>query len=173
MQSAIPELLMPSVLFVCTANRFRSPLAAALLTQALEELGFAKYWQVGSAGTWALPGQPALPRAVSVARRFGIDLSKHCSLRINRQILSGYDLTLVMQASHREALWTEFPDLKERIYLFSDVAERRYYDIPDSFESEQSVMDISTELHGLIRRGLDKICMLAAHLRNVRERAGS
>jgi protein-tyrosine phosphatase len=161
---------MPSVLFVCTANRFRSPLAAAILTQALAEMGFAEYWRVGSAGTWAAPGQPALQAAVSAAGRLGIDLSRHCSTRVSQQLLSEYDLILVMQASHREALLTEFPDLEEHFHLFSDVVERRSYDIPDSCESEQNVWEISMELNGLIRNGLDRICMLATHLRDSRLR---
>lgn len=159
---------MPSILFVCTANRFRSPLAAAMLRQALQEMGFADYWRVMSAGTWATPGQPALHAVVSAAPRLGIDLSGHASTRVSRQLISEYDLILVMQASHREALLTEFPDLAERIYLFSDVVERRSYDIPDSCESEQNVWDISMELHSLIRNGLDRICMLATHLRDMR-----
>ena len=161
---------MPSILFVCTANRFRSPLAAAILRQALQEMGFADYWRVRSAGTWATPGQPALPAAVSAAGHLGIDLSGHSSTRVSRQLISEHDLTLVMQASHHEALLTEFPDLGERIHLFSDVLERRSYDIPDSCETEQDVWDISTELHNLIRNGLDRICMLATHLRDIRPR---
>ena len=164
---------MPSILFVCTANRFRSPLAAAILAQAFEEMGFAEYWRVGSAGTWATPGQPALPAAVSAAGRLGIDLSGHRSTRVSRQLISEYDLILVMQASHREALLTEFPDLAEHIHLFSDVLERRSYDIPDSCESEQNVLDISRELQDLIRNGLDRICMLATHLRDIRLRSES
>jgi hypothetical protein len=76
----------------------------------------------------------------------------------------------VMQASHREALLTEFPDLNEHLYLFSYVLERRSYDIPDSCESEQNVWEISMELNGLIRNGLDRICMLATHLRDSRLR---
>jgi protein-tyrosine phosphatase len=162
---------MPSILFVCTANRFRSPLAAAMLTQALAEQGFAQYWRVRSAGTWAAPGQPALPAAVSAAVRLGLDLSGHCSTRVSMQLISEYDLILVMQASHREALLTEFPDLEAHIHLFSDVVEHRSYDIPDSCESAQDVWDISTELNGLIRNGLDRICMLATHLRDIRVRS--
>jgi protein-tyrosine phosphatase len=162
------ETLMPSVLFVCTANRFRSPLAAAMLRQALAELGFSKYWQVSSAGTWAVPGSPAVESAVLVAQGFGLNLAGHGSTRVSRPLRTAYDLILVMQASHHEALLTEFPDLKEHIYLFSYVAERRSYDIPDSFESEQSVLEIAMELNGLIRNGLDRICMLATNLSHAR-----
>ena len=85
--------------------------------------------------------------------------------------MSEYDLILVMQASHREALLTEFPDLAEHIHLFSNVLERRSYDIPDSCETEQDVWDISVELNALIRNGMDRICMLATQLRDLRVRA--
>ena len=163
---------MPSVLFVCTANRFRSPLAAALFAKVLQEKGVASDWRIGSAGTWAIPRQPTIPRVLSIARRFGIDLSEHSSMIVSRRLLSEYDLILVMQASHREALLTEFPELTERIYLLSDVVEHHSYDIPDSLESEAGVLEVLTELQDLLRRGQDSICALAAYLYKIRQQAG-
>jgi protein-tyrosine-phosphatase len=160
---------MPSVLLVCTANRFRSPLAAALLSKALEELGIAEDWRIGSAGTWATPGQPVLPPVLQAARQMGIDLAAHRSVRLNRQLMTGYDLILVMQASQREALWIEFPGQREHIYLLSDVVERRTYDIPDSKESDESILEVCAELQELIRRGRDSICVLATYLYNSRQ----
>ena len=161
---------MPSVLFICTANRFRSPLAAAMLTQALHELGITASWRVGSAGTWATPGEPALPPVAEIAHRFGIDLSGHRSRRVSRRLLAEHDLILVMQASQQEALLSEFPHLEEYIYLFSHVVERGSYDIPDSFESEQEVLEVAAEMDELIRRGLRYIVVLAVALHNQRER---
>jgi len=162
---------MPSILFVCTANRFRSPLAAAFLLKALEEEGMAESWRIGSAGTWASPGQPVLPGVSEAAQGFGIDLSAHRSARVSRRLLSEYDLVLVMQASQREALLTEFPELGERVYLFSEVVERRSYDIPDVPGSEEGVREIAAELEALIRRGLKYICVLATYLHNTRQRS--
>ena len=162
---------MPSILFVCTANRFRSPLAAALLMKALEEMAIAESWRIGSAGTWATPGQPVLQTVFGAAQGFGIDLSGHRSARVSGRLLSEHDLILVMQASQKEALLTEFPELEERVYLFSDVVERRSYDIPDSPKSEQGVQEIGAELHALIRRGLNYICVLATYLHNTRHRS--
>jgi protein-tyrosine-phosphatase len=162
---------MPSILFVCTANRFRSPLAAAFLTKALGEMGITESWRIGSAGTWATPGQPVLQTVSDAAQGFGIDLSAHRSDRVSRRLLSEYDLVLVMQASQKEALASEFPELEERVYLFSDVVERRSYDIPDSQVSEQGVQEIAVELEALIRRGLNYICVLATYLHNTRYRS--
>jgi protein-tyrosine phosphatase len=163
---------MPSILFICTANRFRSPLAAALLQHSLEKMGIAESWRIGSAGNWATPGQPVLPSVSETAQGFGIDLSGHRSTRVSRQLLSNYDLILVMQAGQKEALLSEFPHLEERIYLLSEVVERRSYDIPDSPESEQGVQEIGAELNALIRRGLDYICVLATYLHNTRRSSG-
>ena len=162
---------MPSILFICTANRFRSPLAAAFLIKALEEMGITESWRIGSAGTWATPGQPVLQTVSAAAQGFGIDLSGHRSARVSRRLLSEHDLILVMQASQKEALLSEFPELEEHIYLFSDVVERRSYDIPDLSGSEQGVQEISAELDALIRRGLNYICVLATSLHNTRHRS--
>lgn len=161
---------MPSILLVCTANRFRSPLAAAMLKKSLEEIRIAESWQIGSAGIWTTPGKPVISRAADAAQKFGIDLSGHRSTEVSRGLLSNYDLILVMQAGQKEALLTEFPDLGERIHLLSEVVEGRSYDIPDLLGSEHEAAEIVEELNGLIRGGLDQICVLATYLNNTRQR---
>lgn len=155
---------MPSVLFVCMANRFRSPLAASLLRQRLEERGMADSWQVSSAGMWAEPGLPALERVRSIAGRYGLDLSGHRSKRVDRRQLAGHDLVLVMQASQQEALQAEFPEFRDAIHLFSRVVEGRTYDIPDPSGHREGVSEIAAELDDLIRCGLEPICELAESL---------
>jgi len=165
---------MPSVLFVCTANRFRSPLAAACFSSALKEERpeTAASWMVGSAGTWAAPGQPVLPAVSIAAQKLGLDLADHRSAGVNGPLLSTYDLILVMQTSQKEALHSEFPALREFIYLFSNVVERGSYDIPDSMDSDQGVEDVCNELNELIRRGLSNICVLTTALHNQRNGTG-
>ena len=164
---------MPSILFVCTANRFRSPLAAALLKQVLAEVyGASHAWVVGSAGTWAQPGQPVVPVVLDVARHFGIDLASHRAARVSHHLLSGSDLILVMQSSQKEALQVEFPALADNIYLLSNVVERGFYDIPDLYSSEREAMEVALDLNELIRRGRERICVLAGALHNERQRMG-
>jgi len=171
---------MPSVLFVCTANRFRSPLAAAIFGRALVEeknepdsawnRGDPGAWKVGSAGTWTLPGQAVLPAVLEAAKNFDLDLSDHRSVQVSAQLLSEYDLILVMQESQKEALQGEFPALHEHIYLLSHVVELGTYDIPDAFGSVQEVIEVCSEMNELIRRGLRYICVLATALHNQRNR---
>jgi protein-tyrosine-phosphatase len=171
---------MPSVLFVCTANRYRSPLAAAIMKKVLDEnvhngdnawvIHNTDAWHIDSAGTWAKTGEPALPVVSEAAQRLGIDLSSHRSKRLNRELLAEQDLILVMQASHKEALQVEFPDLNDRIYLLSFVLERGSYDIVDSMESGNEVTDIVQEMHTLIQHGFRYVCVLATANHNQRKR---
>jgi len=174
-------VLMPSVLFVCTANRYRSPLAAAILKKIVDENGNGRgdswvihntdAWRIDSAGTWAANGEPALPVVSAAAGGLGIDLSDHRSKRLDGTLLAQQDLILVMQASHREALQVEFPELNDRIYLLSFVLEHGSYDIVDSMGSENEVADVVQEMHTLIQHGYRYICVLATALHNQRSRA--
>jgi protein-tyrosine phosphatase len=155
---------MPSVLFVCTANRFRSPLAAAFFRKALADSAVAGAWDVDSAGTWTVPGWPILPEVSLIARKYELDLARHRSKPVTEALLAAQDLVLVMEAGHREALQNEFPACSEPIYLLSQAVEDRTYDIPDLIDSLESMMEISANLYDLIQNGHGNICNLALRL---------
>lgn len=153
---------MPSVLFVCTANRFRSPLAAAWFQKRLEGQADARDWSVGSAGTWAEPGQTVVPPAKWGAEHFGLDLAAHRSQRVSWDLLSRYDLILVMENSQREGLLVEFPQLEGRILLLAQAASGVGYDVPDpGVVPDESFLDIAREVTGLVDKGFQNICRLA------------
>ena len=162
---------MPSILFICTANQFRSPLAAALLRKNLEDMGMADSWRIASAGIWAKPGHPVVSGLAEAAQTFGIDLSSHRSVRVSQSLIADYDLLLVMQAGQKEALLSEFPELEDRVYLLSELTERRSYDIPDALGSAQEMLEVIAELESLLQRGLQSICVMATYLYNTRQRA--
>jgi protein-tyrosine phosphatase len=87
------------VVFVCTGNRARSPLAKALLRRRLSDLLSV---DVSSAGTLRLDGAPALPAAVRAARRLGIDLAEHRSRALGSGSLASADLVLGFELFHLE-----------------------------------------------------------------------
>ena len=169
---------MPSVLFVCTANRFRSPLAAGIFRKALAEeerqrasswnIGKASDWDVTSAGLQAVPLLPVLPDVLEAAGQLGIDLSDHLSRPVEDLDLQEYDLILVMQQSHRASLLQRHAGLEERVYLFSQVVDYETYDIPDNYNSPQGVMGVCVVMNDLIRRRLSYICVLAIAMHNKR-----
>ena len=151
---------MKSVLFVCTANRYRSPFAEAVFQQLLKNDGKEDEWSVGSAGTWTETGLPVIQRVFQQAQGIGLDLGKHHSIEVNRKILSEYVLIVVMEVGHKEALCVEFPEMRERIFLLSEIVDNIIYDIPDPAKAMEDADEIINELYALVQRGYASICAL-------------
>lgn len=156
---------MPSILFVCTANQYRSPIAAGLFHARLAREGEAAAWQIGSAGTWTVPDQPAMPTARRLAREVGVDLDTHRTCLVSRDLLSTFDLVLVMEAGHKEALLAEFPFAAHYLFQLSEAVDDISYDMPDPNSSPQSAREFVQELRRTMDRGHNKIRALAEGIR--------
>jgi protein-tyrosine-phosphatase len=149
---------MTAILFVCFANRFRSPLAAAFFSQSLEKVADRKSWSVSSAGTWTENGLPADIRAIKDANEWGLDIRAHRSRQVDALILSKNNLILVMETGQKEALRIEFSRESRKIFLLSEVVDGSAYDIPDPFGGTGVThMEVATELHALIESGFTNI----------------
>ena len=92
--------MIQHVLFVCTGNICRSPLAASLLERALQERGIDGV-AVSSAGTGAWDGAPASEGAYLVGLERGLDLSGHRARLLTRELVEDADLILTMARHHR------------------------------------------------------------------------
>lgn len=89
------------VLFVCTANVCRSPLAEAMLRQRLKALGLGRRVQVRSAGTRVgQRGRRPDPRVVKIAGEAGISLGRIRALPLVPQLLASSDYVLAMDRGH-------------------------------------------------------------------------
>ena len=108
------------VLFVCTGNTCRSPLAAAALVRALGDR--AGQVEVTSAGTAAFDGAPASEGSRQVAARSGLDLSRHKARRLDRAVLSGVDLVLLMDPRDLPQVRALDPEAAEQSYGLADFA---------------------------------------------------
>jgi len=88
-----------NLLFVCTGNTCRSPMAAAIAAGMLEERGWT-HVAVRSAGSGAAAGAAASEYAVRVAARHGLDLGAHRSQPLTPALVEWADLILTMGPSH-------------------------------------------------------------------------
>ncbi len=105
--------LPPRLLFICTANRCRSPLAEHLMRRALQKLGVNGL--VTSAGF--LRGGFATPSVgVRVAATEGLDLTRHLSVQVGARLVEVSDLILTMTREHAREIVALAPDAWPRVY---------------------------------------------------------
>jgi protein-tyrosine-phosphatase len=142
-----------NILLVCTGNTCRSPMAAALLAARLGDR-----CRVQSAGTAALPGEPASEFAVRVMAERGLDLSGHRSRPLVPELVAGADLVLTMTRGHRQAVVHLCPAAADRTFTLREFAgcplhppQGEDLDIPDPLGgSEQVYRQVADELARLV-----------------------
>ncbi|HYH63713.1 MAG TPA: hypothetical protein VD866_03350 [Urbifossiella sp.] len=126
----VERLAARIVLFVCTGNTCRSPLAEGI-TKALlaERLGCpaealpAKGFWVLSAGVAAYGGGPATDLSAAAAAEFGADLAEHRSRPVNPHLLAAADDVIAMTRAHAQMLATHYPGLGPDVRLLCGDAD--------------------------------------------------
>lgn len=103
------------VLFVCHGNIIRSPMAAALLKEALRVRG--QRTGVESAGLHADPLKPADPRAIVAAEAFGVSLRDHRAIPLTPDLVRRADAIFVMDAFNEAELLGRFPYARGKVYF--------------------------------------------------------
>ncbi len=109
---------MEKVLFVCTANICRSPIAVGIFDALVEDRGLT--FQAESAGVAALVGSPVASHTYEVARELGLDVDGHRARQVDETLLGEADLVLTMTPQHRDALRRNFKDFEEKIYTLQE-----------------------------------------------------
>ncbi|MCX7827783.1 MAG: low molecular weight protein arginine phosphatase [Thermanaerothrix sp.] len=120
---------MGRVLFVCTGNTCRSPMAEAFLRVVAGGVV-----EVSSAGLFTTRGLRASPLAMDAAREFGVDLSDHRSTPLRLEALTMDTVVVCMARSHVEVLLRSgCGDMCGLISLFGDLVGHPGVEVPDPF----------------------------------------
>ena len=107
---------MSNIIFVCTGNICRSPMAEGLLRHRWQQAG-GGYLRVSSMGTHGVEGLPAETFAQAVCADHEIDISAHQSRLLVGDEIKEADLILCMEEVHRKFVQTFFPWQREHIFL--------------------------------------------------------
>lgn len=105
------------ILFVCTGNTCRSPMAEGLFRKILSEKGIDNI-ECSSAGLFALTGDEVSQNSVKACERFGVDISLHRARRITAYILDETDKFVCMTKDHAASLSLYVPE--EKIFVLGD-----------------------------------------------------
>ncbi|EPF2930958.1 low molecular weight protein-tyrosine-phosphatase [Vibrio cidicii] len=130
------------ILVVCVGNICRSPTGERVLQKLLP------HKTIASAGIAAeksrLVGKPADVMAIEVAAEHGVDVENHHSQQLTPQLCSQYDLILVMEKGHMEALTQIAPEARGKTMLFGQWIGQK--DIPDPYRQSKEAFDYAYKL---------------------------
>lgn len=147
-ERSITRTMTRTILFVCTGNTCRSPMASAIARELLKGDASGLDTRVLSAGISTGAGVPASPEAVEAMRGMGIRLDGHASRPLTRELLTQADIVFAMTGSHRARILQLDPESAGKVYLL-DPSDA---DVDDPFGQSQQVYDATAKRMGVLIR---------------------
>ena len=143
------------IVFVCTGNTCRSPMAQALAAQIFADAGLV--CEVSSAGVSAWNNQPASRHALEAMKEGGLCLLGHKSALVSREMVEDATVVLTMTRTHRAVLLSDYPSAKEKIFLLSEYVGEGL-DVADPFGGDLDVYRAcAAQIKALLARVAEKL----------------
>src|SRR5881227_451692 len=144
-RSQARRVIVKSVLFVCTGNICRSPIAEGLFRRLV---GNRKDIEVASAGVHAVRGQPPSLYAVQVCESDGVDISDLRSQPLTSDLVDRATHIFAMTGAHLETIHMLFPHGAEKTFLlreFEEPGATLWRDVPDPIGMGRDVYSLCAE----------------------------
>lgn len=150
--------MIKNILYVCTGNTCRSPMAEYLTRSMLKSSGITDV-DVASQG---IAGSPILQVPETVVRLMdeqNIDIRSHQPSQVSPERMDWADVVLVMEERQKQVLGIRFPEAKAKIFLFKEyIGEAKEGEINDPIgQSEEGYRQCLTELKKAVFEVVERI----------------
>lgn len=131
---------MKKIIFICSGNICRSPMAEYYFKHILELSPIAHQVEVSSAGTCADCGSHMSPEAYEVlCEELGTFEDRHVARQLTFEMVYNNDLIIVMTRGHKSVILQHFPDVQEKVHLLSEYCDANGRDISDPWGQDIGV----------------------------------
>lgn len=140
-------------------------MACELFRQMVVLKGRETEWKIDSAGTWVNEGQAVSDGTRAILKKRGIDILSHSAKKVTSELLESFNLILTMEKGQKESLQFEFPELRDRINLMSEMIDQEF-NIEDPYgRSEMEFERTARLIQKILEDGYQKMVFLSSRTR--------